>query len=118
VRILLDAHVSSRHIARRLSDAGHDVLALDQDAPLGRLADDAVLAFAAAQGRVLITHNVRHFAPIARSWAESRRSHGGVVFVTLAHNEYGAILRQLEEAFAARPAQDRWVDRVEFVART
>jgi Domain of unknown function (DUF5615) len=117
VRVLLDAHVSSRHVGRRLAGAGHDVLALDGDETLRRLADEEVLALAAEQERIVITHNVRHFVPIARSWAEARRSHHGLILVTLLHTDYGAILRRLDQAFADRPAQEDWVDRVEFLGR-
>ena len=115
MRVLLDAHVSSRHLGRRLARAGHDVLALDQDETLSRLADEEVLTLAAEQERIAVTHNVRHFPPIVRSWVEARRSHHGLILITLAHTDYGAILRRLEEAFAARPDQEEWVDRVEFL---
>jgi hypothetical protein len=117
VRVLLDAHVSSRHVGRRLGGAGHDVLALDQDETLSRLADEEVLALAAEQERIVITHNVRHFVPIARSWAEGRRIHHGLILVTFPHTDYGAVLRRLERAFAPHPDQDEWVDRVEFFGR-
>jgi len=117
VRVLLDAHVSGRRVGRPLRRAGHDVLALDQDETLGRLADEEVLALAAEQERIVVTHNVRHFVPIARGWVEARRSHRGLILVTLPHAEYGAILRRLERAFAAHPDQDDWVDRIEFLGR-
>ena len=76
-----------------------------------------VLALAVEQERIVITHNVRHFVPIARTWAEVRRSHRGLILVMLLHTDYGAILRRLEQAFAARPVQDDWIDRVEFLGR-
>lgn len=117
MRVLLDAHVSSRHVGRRLQRKGHDVLALDQDETLGRLADEDLLTLAAAEQRIVITHNLRHFAPIARSWAETGRSHNGLILVTLSHTDYGPILRRLEQAFAARPGQEEWIDRVEFFGR-
>ena len=47
MRVLLDAHVSNRHVGRKLAAAGHDVLALDQDETLSRLADEDVLMLAA-----------------------------------------------------------------------
>jgi uncharacterized protein DUF5615 len=115
VHVLLDAHVSSRHVGAKLAAAGHDVLALDRNETLSRLADQDVLVLAAEQGRIVITHNVRHFAALARSWAEARRSHGGMILVTLPRAAYGAILSRLEQAFAARPGQHDWIDRVEFL---
>jgi len=115
VRVLLDAHVSSRRLGRPLRRAGRDVLALDQDETLSGLADEDVLALAAEQKRTVITHNVRHFVPIVRSWAEARRNHHGLILVTLAHTENGAILRRLEEMFAAHSDQGGWAGRVEFL---
>jgi hypothetical protein len=117
VRVLFDAHLSSRRLGRPLERRGHDVLGLDQDETLGRLADEEVLALAAEQKRVAITHNIRHFAPVGRSWAERGHSHCGLILVTLPHAEYGAILRGLERSFAARPEPHEWVDRVEFLGR-
>jgi hypothetical protein len=117
VRVLLDAHVSSRHIGGRLAAAGHDVLALDQDQTLSKLADEDVLGLAAEQERIVITHNVRHFGAIARRWAEAQRRHAGLILITLPHTAYGAILRGLDRAFGARPTQKEWVDRTEFLGR-
>jgi len=117
VRLLLDAHVSSRHVGRKLVRVGHDVLALDQNETLARLADEDVLALSAAQQWIVITPNVRHFVVLARVWAEARRSHAGMILVTLPHTAYGALSRRLDEAFSIRPAQADWIDRVEFVGR-
>lgn len=117
MRVLLDAHVSSRHIGRRLAAAGHDVLALDQDQTLSKLADEDVLALAAGQERIVITHNVRHFVAIARRWAEAQRRHAGLILITLPHTAYGAVLRGIEQAFTTRPEQREWVDRTEFLGR-
>jgi hypothetical protein len=80
-------------VGRRLTKASHDALALDQDATLSRLADEEVLTLAAEQERIVITHNVRHFVPVARSSAEARRTHHGLILVTLPHTDYSAILR-------------------------
>ena len=93
------------------------MLALDQDESLGRLADEEVLALAAEQERIVITHNVRHFVPIVRNWVGASRSHSGVILVTLPHTDYGAILGRIEEAFAAHPDQMAWIDRIEFLGR-
>lgn len=117
MRVLLDAQVSSRRIGRRLVAAGHDVVALDQDPALGKLADEDVLAVAAEQERIVLTHNVRHLAAIARQWAEAQRHSSGLVLITLPHTAYGAILRGLERAFEARPVQRQWIDRTEFLGR-
>ena len=117
MRILLDAHVSSRHIGRPLATAGHDVLAIDQDELLGRLSDDELIELAVEQTRILITHNVRDFAPISRRWAEARRSHSGLILVTLPTTAYGTILHGVDKTFIDSPLQAAWLDRTVFVAR-
>lgn len=93
------------------------MLALDQDETPSRLPDEEVLALAAEQERIVITHNVRRFAPIARSWSEAGRSHRGLILVTLPHTDYGAILRRLERVFADRVDEEEWIDRVELLGR-
>jgi hypothetical protein len=75
------------------------------------------LALAAEQTRIVITHNVRHFAPLARRWVEARLSHAGLILVVFPHGAYGPLLRRIERAFAARPRQDDWTDRAEFLGR-
>jgi hypothetical protein len=116
LRVLLDAHVSSRHVGQVLASAGHDVLALDLNPELARLADEDVLRLAAEQGRIVITHNVRHFAPLVRRFAEAADHHAGCILVTLPHTAYGAILRGVQEAFERRPGQQDWIDHAEFIA--
>jgi len=81
VRLLLDEHYSAT-IAVRLREAGHDVTSVQRDAALEGC-DDAVLVQAAvAQGRALLTNNVRHFAPLAREWAAGGEQHFGLIFTS------------------------------------
>lgn len=117
MRVLLDAHVSGRHVGAPLARAGHDVLALDRHEELWQLPDEEVLALATAEQRIVITHDVRHFAPLARHWAEARRAHSGLILVTLEHTAYGTILDGLGQLFSRWPATADWVDRTVFLAR-
>jgi hypothetical protein len=111
VRLLLDANLSGRRLARPLRGDGHDVLALSERPELEGLADPEVLALAAAEGRILITRNSRDFAPLLRDWAEAGRSHAGCILIwTLRHDEFGPILRGLRHLLAERPHQSAWVD--------
>jgi predicted nuclease of predicted toxin-antitoxin system len=70
VRLLLDVYVSGAVVGRRLEANGHDVRALDQEPALEGLDDDEVLALAAQQGRILVTHNVSDFPspPSSANW--------------------------------------------------
>jgi predicted nuclease of predicted toxin-antitoxin system len=81
VRFLLDAHVSGPRVGQRLTAAGHEVRALDQELTLEGLDDDEVLSLAAAEERILVTHNIRDFPAILREWAAAEHSHAGVILV-------------------------------------
>ena len=78
--MLLDEMLSGQ-IARRLRDAGHDVTAVVADRELIGIADEDVLARATADGRCVVTANVRDFAALHAQWASAGRSHAGIVYV-------------------------------------
>jgi predicted nuclease of predicted toxin-antitoxin system len=93
VRLLLDANLSPRRIGGPLRAAGHDVLALAEDASLEGLGDPLVLELPAAHERLLITHDSRDFAPLARESAEAQRAHSGVILIwTLDHSRFARIV--------------------------
>ena len=118
MRILLDAHVSGRRLGDALRADGHDVLALDEDAELGALADTEVLALGAAEGRILITFDQRHFAPLLREWAEAGRTHAGCILVYgLDHSEFALILGGIRRLFDERPRQEAWVNLADALTR-
>lgn len=89
---------------------------MDQDSTLASLPDEDVLALAADQQRILATHNVKDFASIIRGRMEAGYSHAGCILITFPHTAYGTILRGLSSTFAARPRQEDWKDRTEFLA--
>jgi hypothetical protein len=111
VRLLLDANLSGRRIARPLREAGHDVMRLSERPDLEGLADPDVLVLAAAEERILVTRNSRDFAPLLREWVEAGRSHAGCVLIwTLKHDDFGLILEGLGRLLAERPVQSAWRD--------
>lgn len=111
MRLLLDANLSPRGIAAPLRHAGHDVLALSEDAAFEGLPDPQVLELAATDQRLLVTRNSRDFAPLARQWAEAGRSHAGIVLIwTLDHSQFAAIRAGIERQLRQRPSQDQWRD--------
>ena len=113
MRLLLDANLSPQHIGGPLRNAGHDVLALAEDAGYEGLADPVVLELASSQERVLITRNSRDFAPLAREWAESQRTHAGMILIwSLAHSQFGQIVAGVERLLKQWPEQDQWADLV------
>jgi predicted nuclease of predicted toxin-antitoxin system len=111
VRLLLDAHVSGPNVGRRLEQNGHVVRALDQEPALEGLDDDDVLALAATEQRILVTHNVADFPRILREWAAAQRSHAGVILVYgIDHSEFTLIARGIERWLELRPDQEDWTD--------
>lgn len=118
MRLLLDAHISGPRIATALREAGHDVLAADENRELDGWSDEELLALASDEGRVMVTFDVKDFPDIARRWAEAARPHAGLAIVVgIDHGEFGAVLRGLEGALAERPAQEVWANLTSFVAR-
>jgi hypothetical protein len=110
VRLLLDAQVSGPRVGR-LQERGHGVRALDQEPTLEGLDDDAVLALAAAERRILVTHNVADFPRILREWAEAGRSHAGVIIVYgIDDSEFELVARGVERWLTLRPQADGWRD--------
>ncbi len=111
MRLLLDANLSPKKIGSALHKRGHDVLSLAADTTLGALDDPQVLELAAEQARILVTGNARDFAPLLREWAESGRHHAGCILIwTLAHHEFGAIIRGVTRLLQERPDPDDWCD--------
>lgn len=118
MRLLLDAHVSGPRIAAPLRKGGHEVRSVDEERELDGWDDEALLALATAEKRVLITFDVKDFPDIARRWAEAGRPHSGLAIVVgIDHGEFGPILRALESLLKGRPAEDDWRDYTCFVSR-
>ena len=78
--LLLDEMLSGE-IARQLRERGHDVRAVAEDRELIGVADEDVLARATAEGRRVVTANVRDFAALHAEWVNAGRSHSGIVYV-------------------------------------
>ena len=66
-------------LAERLRADGYDVLTTRDAGRLGSDDDDQLL-FAAREGRVLYTHNMKDFRRIAMEWARAGRSHAGLLY--------------------------------------
>lgn len=118
MRLLLDAHLSGPRIATPLRDAGHDVRAVDEERELDGWTDEALLALAADEARVMVTFDVKDFPVIARRWADTKRNHAGLAIVVgIDHGELGEILRALEGLFEERSDPTEWRDYTCFVSR-
>ena len=63
MRVLIDENMSSRRLAARLQAAGHDVV-LATDVGLVMVSDARVMAWAAGQGRPVLTRDHGDFADL------------------------------------------------------
>ena len=118
MRLLLDAHISGPRIADALRAPGHDVRAADEERELDGWGDEAPLALASGEGRVMVSFDVKDFPEIARRWAEAGRTHAGLAIVVgIDHGEFGTILRVLEGLFEERSDPGEWREYTYFVSR-
>ena len=118
MRLLLDAHVSARAIARALRDRGHDIRAADEQRALDGWDDESLLELAASERRIIVTFNVRDFPRIVGEWAAAGKQHTGcLIIVSIDHSEFGLILRVIDGALAARSDQAAWRDHASWGTR-
>jgi predicted nuclease of predicted toxin-antitoxin system len=97
IKLLLDEHIWEG-LAEALTQRGYDVLSITNTAQRG-IDDEAVLTFAAAEGRAVLTYNSRHFVPLVRLWYEANREHAGVILSI--QLPPGELLRQVERLLTA-----------------
>ncbi len=119
MRILLDAHISGRTVGRALVEAGHDVRALDSEIEFEGLSDPEVLELAAAEGRVLVTANVKDFEPLLREWAGESRPHAGLILIpsSVRNEAFGVLISGIGITLSGA-TQEEWVNRVQWLQRT
>lgn len=117
MRLLLDAHLSGRRIARPLRERGHDVRAADEHPELESCPDEELLALATREDRIVVTLDVSDFPAILRRWAEEGKDHAGcAVIFGVRPEHFGPILRALDQELAANPDQETWRNRSAFLS--
>lgn len=118
MKLLLDAHLSGKVVGRALAERGHDVRALDSEPELEGMPDSEVMELAAAEGRVLVTANIRDFEPILRERAGEGRSHAGVILVppSVRNESFSFLISGIEKTLASA-TQEEWKDRSEWMRR-
>jgi hypothetical protein len=79
--LLLD-EMFSDEIAQQLLAKGHDVVSVVADPALVGLPDDQVLAYAATEGRALVTANIKDFVPSDGRYRAAGQSHAGLILVS------------------------------------
>jgi predicted nuclease of predicted toxin-antitoxin system len=95
-------------VVQELRQLGHDVLTAQEAGQANqRVPDSQVLAFAAGQGRAVLTFNRRHFI---RLHAQIQ-PHGGIVICTR-DNDVAALAARIHQAVTQRPRLDNQLIRV------
>ena len=119
VRLFLDAHLSSHSIAAPLRAQGHDIRCVDEEIDREGLDDEPLLALATADGRILVTANVKDFVPILAAWAGDQRSHAGCILIprSIPHGQFGAIIEGVRRLLVEVPEQDAWRNRATWLFR-
>jgi len=92
---------------------GHDVLTIQETGQADQsLSDDAVLAFAYAEGRILLTNNRRHFIRLHRE----QREHCGIVVCTV-DPDFVGLAQRIHTALEAHAQVARPLIRINRPAR-
>jgi hypothetical protein len=109
-RLYLDECLDGDLLIALLRNAGHEV-EYPRHAGTSGSDDEQQLQFAARQGLVLVTQNVRDFLDLHDSWQEAGRTHSGLLLVYRsgspakdmgAHDIVHAIARLLETGLPIR----------------
>ena len=101
----LDEDSLHRVLIATLRRDGVDVVTAAEMGALGR-SDESQLAFAAEQGRVLVSGNRRDFARLCGLWGAQGRIHSGVVLVRYRPAEAPVVARKLAALARARGPAD------------
>ncbi len=79
--LLLDKMFSDA-IAQQLRDKGYDVVSVVAHPALAGLPDDQILAYATAEGRALVTANIKDFMPLDSRCRAAGQDHPGLILVS------------------------------------
>jgi len=116
VRAILDEQLSPQ-IAVLLRKAGYDVDAVaDREDLVGR-SDRFILEVACAEGRAVVTNNIKDFRPLAAEWLAQGRVHGGLILLpstrTRTRGAIAAVTGAVENVLRDHPdglsGSERWI---------
>ncbi len=117
MKLLLDAQLSYL-IADVLRERGHDADAVTSRPDLsGNTPDEVLMTVAHAEGRVIVTSNIKDFRPIAAQRIASGHGHSGLILVPSSVARTRASVKALADAIEqqveADPAgladSERWI---------
>jgi hypothetical protein len=93
-------------------------LVLARDVGNQQLSDEGHFTWATAQGRAILTHDVKDFFRLARTWHLAGRVHAGIILSAQPRAEmpYGRLLRRLLRLLDTLTAGDMF-NRVEWLSQ-
>lgn len=89
-----DEDVSVR-VAVNLRNRGFDVQTTVEAGNLG-IDDERQLAYAASQKRVFLTHNLKDFIALHKTWLSADRCHAGIILAVRRKDPNSFVIRLLE----------------------
>jgi predicted nuclease of predicted toxin-antitoxin system len=69
-------------IAQQFRTKGYDVVSVVAHPALVALPDDQILAYATAEGRALVTANIKDFMPLDSRYRAAGQAHSGLILVS------------------------------------
>ncbi len=99
-------------VAPALRRAGVDAVSTPEAGPLAQ-SDESQLEWAVAEGRVLITFNVGHFANLHARWMKEGRHHAGLIVSW--QRPVGDVIRRVLNLAGVLDAE-AMCDRIEFLS--
>lgn len=118
-RVILDAHIPGPVVGAALERRGQDVFSVDRHPDLEGLSDRDLLSLAAAEGRVLVTANVRHFLPLLMETRGQDEPHAGCILVprSIRSEDFGALIRTIAGALEG-VSQEEWVGQIKWIRKS
>ena len=116
MRAVLDEQLSPQ-IAALLRQAGYDVDAVAEREDLVDRSDRIIFETASAEGRAVVTNNIKDFRPLAAEWLAQGRVHAGLILLpsarTRSRNAVAAIASAIERILRDHPngleGSERWI---------
>lgn len=116
VRLYIDADISYK-LAQALRSRGFDAMAA-HEVGMAEASDDEQMAYAAAEGRTVLTCNAQDFTPIFRDYWHNGRDHSGIIVTQ--QLSFGEMLRrvtQFLDAVTADEMRNNWKNLAEFATK-
>lgn len=116
IRLYIDADISPR-LARALRTQGYDAISAHEIGN-SQATDAEHMAFAAAQGRTLLTCNARDFTPLFEDHWFTGRDHSGVIVSE--QLEFGELFRRVVVFLSTTTAgemRNNWKNLAEFATK-